>query len=77
MKNSRFSKILVTLIIVMNVAFTIYVLEIFKKIGSEPSTLILSWFGFTTGELLMLSSIKKKKITSDSTSEITDENQDE
>jgi len=29
---------------------------------SEPVALITAWFGFTGGELWMLSSIKKKKL---------------
>jgi hypothetical protein len=33
--------------------------------GSEPITLIGAWFAFTTGELWMLSSIKKSKVKKD------------
>ncbi len=61
-KKSRFSKFIVTLVILLNVVFTAAVLYVFLHIGNEPTTLITAWFAFTTGELWMLSSIKKKKI---------------
>ena len=61
-RKSRFSKFIVTLVILLNVAFTTAVLYVFLHIGNEPTTLIAAWFAFTTGELWMLSSIKKKKI---------------
>jgi hypothetical protein len=37
-------------------------LYVFLRVGSEPVTLIGCWFAFTTGELWMLSSIKKTKV---------------
>lgn len=58
----RFSKWIVTMVIILNVVFTSAVLYVFLKIGNEPMTLIGCWFAFTTGELWMLSSIKKKEI---------------
>jgi len=58
----KFSKLIVTLIILLNVAFTITVLFIFYRIGTEPTTLIGAWFGFTTIELWALAGIKKKEI---------------
>lgn len=58
----KFSKVIVTLVITMNIAFTIAVLLAFIKVGSEPAALIAAWFAFTTGELWMLSSIKKTKV---------------
>ncbi len=61
-EKNRFSKFIVTLVILLNVAFTAAVLYVFLHIGNEPTTLITAWFAFTTGELWMLSSIKKKKI---------------
>ncbi len=60
-KKGRYSKFIVTAVIVLNILFTAAVLYVFLKTGNEPSTLIASWFAFTTGELLMLSSIKKVK----------------
>lgn len=60
-----YSKVIVVIVIILNVLFTISVLWLFYETSSEPSTLIVSWFAFTTGELLMLSSIKKSKVESD------------
>ena len=50
------------MIIILNILFTIAVLYVFLKTGSEPMTLVGCWFTFTTGELWMLSSITKNKI---------------
>ena len=61
-KKNQFSKLVVSIIIILNVLFAAGVLYVFLKVGNEPSTLVLSWFGFTGGELWMLSSIKKRKI---------------
>lgn len=60
----RFSKKIVTTIILLNVIFTIAVLYTFLKVGSEPTSLIIAWFGFTTGELWLLSGITKTKVNS-------------
>jgi hypothetical protein len=64
-KKNRFSKFIVTLVILLNVTFTVAVLYVFLHIGNEPTTLITAWFAFTTGELWMLASIRKKKIKED------------
>jgi len=64
-KKNRFSKGVVTLVIILNILFTTAVLYIFMRTGSEPMTLIGCWFAFTTGELWMLSSIKKSKVKKD------------
>lgn len=61
-KKGKYSKYIVAAVIVLNSLFTAAVLYIFLRIGSEPSTLITAWFTFTTGELFMLSSIKKTKV---------------
>lgn len=58
----QYSKALVTLIICLNIIFTVAVFFVFAKTGSEPSTLIATWFSFTTVELWSLARIKKKKI---------------
>jgi hypothetical protein len=58
----KFSKKIVTLIVMLNVMFTVGVLVVFWHTGNEPSVLVGAWFGFTTGELFMLSGIKKRKI---------------
>ncbi len=52
-------------VVILNVVFTAAVLYVFLKVGSEPTALITAWFAFTTGELWMLSSIKKTKIRKD------------
>lgn len=62
MNKNRFSKVIVTAVIILNILFTAAVLYVFLKVGSEPMALIGGWFGFTTGELWMLSSIKKSKV---------------
>lgn len=60
-KKGVYSKVIVVAVIALNVLFTAAVLYAFLKTASEPSTLIGCWFAFTTGELFMLSSIKKVK----------------
>lgn len=62
MSKNKFSKFIVTAVVILNILFTMAVLYLFLKIGSEPVTLIGCWFAFTTGELWMLSSIKKTKV---------------
>jgi hypothetical protein len=58
----KFSKAIVSLVIALNVFFTIAVLFIFYRVGVEPTTLIAAWFSFTTVELWALASIKKREI---------------
>ena len=58
----KFSKAIVSLVILLNAAFTVAVLYIFYRVGAEPTALIAAWFGFTTVELWALAGIKKKKI---------------
>ena len=58
----KFSKFIVTLVILLNVSFTVAVLYVFLRIGNEPTALISAWFGFTTIELWALAGIKKREI---------------
>ena len=58
----KFSKAIVALVIALNVFFTVAVLFIFYKVGTEPTALIGAWFGFTTVELWALAGIKKREI---------------
>ena len=58
----KFSKAIVSLVILLNVTFAVAVLYIFYRVGAEPTTLIGAWFGFTTIELWALAGIKKKEI---------------
>jgi len=57
-----FSKRIVMAIVILNTLFTIAVFYVFLKIGNEPIALISAWFGFTTGELWLMASIKKTKV---------------
>lgn len=61
-KKSSYSKFIVTFVIVANVIFTGAVLWVFLRTSAEPTTLIGSWFAFTTVELWQLANIKKKKV---------------
>ena len=61
----KFSKLIVTLVILLNAAFTVAVLYIFYRVGAEPTALIGAWFGFTTVELWALAGIKKKEMESE------------
>ena len=58
----KFSKFIVTLVILLNVGFTVAVLYAFLRVGSEPTALISAWFGFTTVELWALAGITKREI---------------
>ena len=60
-KKSIFSKLIVISVILLNVIFTAIILGIFLKTSSEPSSLIVAWFSFTTVELWSLAGIKKAK----------------
>ena len=58
----KFSKWIVSLIIGLNVFFTLGVLYVFLRVGSEHTMLIGAWFAFTTGELWLMASIKKREV---------------
>lgn len=58
----RYSKFVVALVILLNAAFAGGVLFVFARTGAEPSTLVASWFAFTTGELWALAAIKRKEL---------------
>ena len=58
----RFSKSIVTLVVILNTLFAASVLYVYFRIGSEPVALISAWFAFTTGELFLLSKIKRDEI---------------
>ena len=61
-KKSFFSKLIVSAVIILNVIFTITVLAVFLKTSTEPSSLIVAWFSFTTVELWSLAGIIKNII---------------
>ena len=58
----RFSKKIVALVILLNVAFTGAVLYLCFRSATIPDSLVVAWFGFTTGELWFLSGITKEKM---------------
>ena len=58
----EYSKIIVSAIIIINILFTIAIMVLFLKKGSEPVALIGAWFSFTTVELWNLAKIKQHKI---------------
>jgi len=62
-KNMRFSKWIVALVIFLNALFTGAVLFVFLRVGSEPTALVAAWFSFTTVELWTLAGITKAKVT--------------
>ena len=68
-KTPKYSKGIVALIIVLNVLFAIGVFVVFWHTGSEPSRLIEGWFISMTGELWLISGIKKKKIEKENSDE--------
>lgn len=65
-KKGDFSKLIVTLVVILNTVFTAAVLYVFWQVGNEPTALVAAWFAFTTGELWFLSGIKKKRIEKES-----------
>ncbi len=58
----KYSKIIVSIIVFLNISFAIGSLYVFLRTGSEPVTLTTCWFAFTTGELWLLSGIKKSEV---------------
>jgi len=68
-KTPKYSKGIVALIIVLNVFFSLGVFIVFWHTGSEPERLIEGWFLSMTGELWLISGIKKKKIEKESADE--------
>ena len=65
----KFSKFIILTVILLNIIFTAAVLYIFLQTSSEPAALIAAWFSFTTGELWLLASIKKRKVEKGGTNE--------
>jgi len=61
MTENKFSKKVVRWIIMLNALFVVAVLFLYWHTGSEPATLIASWFAFTTGELWALAGIKREE----------------
>lgn len=62
-KQGRYSKLIIATVIILNVVFTAAIVYVFLKTSKEPKILTTCWFSWTTGELWLLSKIKKQKIT--------------
>ena len=62
LKKPKFSKKIVTLIVMLNVLYAGAVLALLFLGGNEPTVLTGAWFAFTTGELWLLTNVKKAKI---------------
>ena len=69
-KKKDFSKFIVLLVIILNIAFTLKVFNVFLMTGNEPSSLVVAWFGFTTVELWSLSRIKINKNKNDENTDL-------
>ena len=61
-KKASFSKRVVTFVILLNIIFTLAILYVFLRTGSEPMTLVGAFFAFTTVELWSLSKIKRAEV---------------
>ena len=57
----KFSKVIVTAIIALNIIFAAAILAVFWHTANEPTVLVGAWFAWTTGELWALSKIKRSK----------------
>jgi len=60
-KSGDYSKSLVKIIFILTIIFTIVVLYIHLKTGSEPSTLVEYWYKCMVGELGIMGGIKVVK----------------
>ncbi len=59
-KKKKFSKKIVSLVIFLNIIFTIAVFVAAFYNAIIPDSLIMAWFAFTTTELIALAGIKVK-----------------
>ncbi len=55
----QFSKLIVTIVVLLNIVFAGIILYMVWHGRPEPAVLVGAWFAFTTGELWMLSKIKR------------------
>ena len=60
-KTAGWKRSLVILIITLNIVFTCAILWLVWLGRQEPSTLIVSWFAFTTAELVTLATLAVKE----------------
>ena len=57
----KFSKFIVTLVLLLNIAFACVILWLVWHNRQEPTALVAAWFAFTTGELWALAIITKEE----------------
>ena len=58
----KFSKLIVVLVVMLNIAFTAIILYLVWHDKQEPAALVVAWFGFTSVELWALSKIKRAEV---------------
>jgi Na+-transporting NADH:ubiquinone oxidoreductase subunit NqrE len=58
----KYSKFVVLAVVALNAAFAVAVFYLSYRDHEVPDSLIVAWFGFTTGELWVLASIRKAKV---------------
>lgn len=61
LKKGIYSKLIVLLVIMLNVAFTVYIVESMKVMLFEPAVLVGGWFTFTSVEVGACAYVKAKK----------------
>lgn len=61
LKKGIYSKLIVLLVIMLNVGFTIYIVESMKVMLFEPAVLVGGWFTFTSVEVGACAYVKAKK----------------
>lgn len=65
----KYSKFMVTLIILLNIGFAAAVLFVNFKGGSVADSLIVAWYGFTATELWNMAKIKINKVKGENKNE--------
>ena len=65
MKKGQYSKWIILIVILLNVAFAFGVMRAMKGGADEPATLIKEWFRWTGVELTATAGIKFAKITAE------------
>lgn len=61
----KYSKMIVLIVILLNTIFAAATLYVFLRTSNEPTSLVVAWFAFTTGELWLLAGIKKTEVKKD------------
>jgi len=74
MSKNKFSKGLIVLIVLSNMVAAGISFWLFAKTGGEPVATLGVWFGFSTGELWIMATVKKAKIKNSKEGAGNDEN---